>query len=136
MPIKRSRINGSYDDNDVIYQLPRPSELRIGAQTPPAAVEEAQVRRGILTLSPPEDFERKVPDNFLEKCWYCHKKIQKGKDIFMYCQFRAFCTRECRQIVIDMEDNTLEKLSKISTQYRMEVPSGKMTDVKIFEQDY
>lgn len=84
MPIKRSRINGSYGDNDVIYQLPRPSELRIGAQTPPAAVEEAQVRRGILTLSPPEDFDRKVPDNFLEKCWYCHKKIQKGKDIFMY----------------------------------------------------
>ncbi|GMN48834.1 hypothetical protein TIFTF001_017992 [Ficus carica] len=121
MATKRSRVAGTYGNSGVINQLRPPATALIGAQTAPAVMESSQFRRGILTLSPPElvedDFERQVPDNFLEKCWYCHNKIAKDKDVFMYCHFRAFCTRECRDVVIEM-DNALDKVANLSSQFK------------------
>ncbi|ESQ46694.1 hypothetical protein EUTSA_v10000253mg [Eutrema salsugineum] len=45
-------------------------------------------------------------DNFLSVCNFCNKKLEVGKDIYMYRGEKAFCSEECRseEMMIDEED--------------------------------
>ncbi|VVB06705.1 unnamed protein product [Arabis nemorensis] len=42
--------------------------------------------------------------NFLEICRFCKKNLRHDEDVFMYGQFGAFCTENCRakQMVCDI----------------------------------
>ncbi|XP_059630415.1 FCS-Like Zinc finger 5-like [Cornus florida] len=79
--------------------------------------------RSILTLGSPvcekkiDGSEDKIDDRFgrfLGACFHCKKKLALDKDVFMYGYLRAFCTIECRdkQIAVDEKDN---KPSPVST---------------------
>ncbi|KAK9137381.1 hypothetical protein Sjap_007975 [Stephania japonica] len=50
-------------------------------------------------------------ENFLSFCYNCRKSLVQGKDIYMYRGEKAFCSRECRQqeIQIDEEMERSEK---------------------------
>ncbi|KAJ0232456.1 FCS-Like Zinc finger 11 [Hirschfeldia incana] len=45
-------------------------------------------------------------ENFLSVCNFCNKKLDVGKDIYMYRGEKAFCSEECRseEMMIDEED--------------------------------
>ncbi|KAG2331829.1 hypothetical protein Bca52824_003009 [Brassica carinata] len=45
-------------------------------------------------------------ENFLCVCNFCNKKLEVGKDIYMYRGEKAFCSEECRseEMMIDEED--------------------------------
>ncbi|KAJ4873944.1 hypothetical protein Rs2_44295 [Raphanus sativus] len=45
-------------------------------------------------------------ENFLSVCNFCNKKLEVGKDIYMYRGEKAFCSEECRseEMMIDEED--------------------------------
>uniref|UniRef100_A0A1J3EZH0 FLZ-type domain-containing protein n=1 Tax=Noccaea caerulescens TaxID=107243 RepID=A0A1J3EZH0_NOCCA len=67
------------------------------------------------------EFDSMFPyDNFLSVCNFCNKKLDVGKDIYMYRE-KGFCSAECRseEMVIeeeDMEDSCLtmhESLKKL-----------------------
>ncbi|XP_042445977.1 FCS-Like Zinc finger 15-like [Zingiber officinale] len=46
---------------------------------------------------------------FLENCYLCRKKLQQGKDIYMYRGDRAFCSEECRRRQIFMDEESVRR---------------------------
>uniref|UniRef100_A0A2P2QR56 Senescence-associated family protein n=1 Tax=Rhizophora mucronata TaxID=61149 RepID=A0A2P2QR56_RHIMU len=42
--------------------------------------------------------------NFLEACFRCRKPLGHNADIFMYRGNTPFCSEECRQIQIEMDE--------------------------------
>ncbi|KAF3796077.1 hypothetical protein EJ110_NYTH03974 [Nymphaea thermarum] len=63
---------------------------------------------GSLENARPEDPQWKGLGGFLERCFLCKRRLQPSHDIYMYRDFRAFCSIDCRQAVIEKE----EKASK------------------------
>uniref|UniRef100_A0A0D6QUY2 FLZ-type domain-containing protein n=1 Tax=Araucaria cunninghamii TaxID=56994 RepID=A0A0D6QUY2_ARACU len=53
------------------------------------------------------------PAHFLKACFLCKRHLGHGRDIYMYRDDRAFCSVECReqQIVIDERNERKEKCS-------------------------
>ncbi|XWS31544.1 hypothetical protein CRYUN_Cryun23aG0085300 [Craigia yunnanensis] len=71
-------------------------------------------RVGILTLSAQEvAVGNGQESHFLDKCFFCKKGLRQDDERFMYGDFRAFCTPECRTKQISV-DNEKEKVSKQS----------------------
>ncbi|KAL6968294.1 hypothetical protein U1Q18_034097 [Sarracenia purpurea var. burkii] len=136
MPVKRSRIgrSSSFGDTGVlsptvesaggwIERRPasssttaaKPQSNSAMAKKPSGAEKSVESPPRILTLSSPTqesvDASGKEPiGQFLDKCYYCKEKIRDNTEVFMYSYLRAFCTAECRdrQIVLD---NVVEKAS-------------------------
>ncbi|KAF8006459.1 hypothetical protein BT93_K0682 [Corymbia citriodora subsp. variegata] len=69
-------------------------------------------RPGILALSSPaaEDSSQERVGNFLERCFYCQKRIGESDEVFMYGHLRAFCSADCREKQVAM-DKLREKRS-------------------------
>ncbi|CAL9763688.1 unnamed protein product [Musa acuminata subsp. burmannicoides] len=51
--------------------------------------------------------------HFLERCYLCRRRLQQGNDIYMYRGDRAFCSVECRnrQIFMDEENGRRDNCS-------------------------
>ncbi|KAJ8467170.1 hypothetical protein OPV22_029722 [Ensete ventricosum] len=47
-----------------------------------------------------------VMSTFLEDCYLCRRRLQHGKDIYMYRGDRAFCSEECRRRQIFMDEES------------------------------
>ncbi|KAL8158244.1 uncharacterized protein LOC141676685 [Apium graveolens] len=41
---------------------------------------------------------------FLENCSFCKKRIRRNMDVFMYGYLKAFCSPECRDVQIEMDE--------------------------------
>ncbi|CAN4097812.1 unnamed protein product [Withania somnifera] len=54
-----------------------------------------------------------LPPHFLEACFLCNKPLGHNKDIFMYRGDTPFCSEECRQEQIEM-DEAMEKKFNLS----------------------
>ncbi|KAK9280786.1 hypothetical protein L1049_003675 [Liquidambar formosana] len=141
MPVKRSLIgrSSSFGETGLVNQVSPSADSadpRWNRRTAPASAaskppsssakiwkpskaEVEQSRPRILTLSSPvqeTDKERLdvSTEGFLEKCFYCKKKISENDEVFMYSYLRAFCTSECRDEQIAM-DREVKKVSGEST---------------------
>ncbi|KAK9747731.1 hypothetical protein RND81_02G012100 [Saponaria officinalis] len=121
MTAKRSRIYRSSSSGETTA-LPTPSSAAYFSASKDERVRKAAAmaenrrqKSGIFTISSPleESIDRRSEEicGFLEKCSFCSKKFPKNADIFMYSYLQAFCSRECRQKQIDI-DNNLETLRK------------------------
>ncbi|KAK4761612.1 hypothetical protein SAY87_029496 [Trapa incisa] len=53
--------------------------------------------------------------HFLESCFLCKKPLGNNQDIFMYRGDTAFCSEECRQEQIDMDEAKEKKISLSSS---------------------
>ncbi|KAG1362094.1 putative FCS-Like Zinc finger 3 [Cocos nucifera] len=53
------------------------------------------------------------PHHFLDSCFLCKKPLTGNRDIFMYRGDTPFCSEECRQEQIEM-DEAMEKKWKLS----------------------
>ncbi|KAJ8557930.1 hypothetical protein K7X08_004696 [Anisodus acutangulus] len=49
--------------------------------------------------------------HFLEACFLCKKQLGHNKDIFMYRGDTPFCSEECRQEQIDMDEANEKKIN-------------------------
>ncbi|KAL9231232.1 hypothetical protein vseg_006485 [Gypsophila vaccaria] len=49
-------------------------------------------------------FNTPTPPHFLHSCALCHKPLSSNRDIFMYRGDTPFCSEECRQEQIDIDD--------------------------------
>ncbi|KAJ0970741.1 hypothetical protein J5N97_018700 [Dioscorea zingiberensis] len=58
------------------------------------------------------------PHHFLDSCFLCKKPLSSNRDIFMYRGDTPFCSEECRQEQIEMDESkeTNRKLSSIKDQ--------------------
>ncbi|KAE8722537.1 poly(U)-specific endoribonuclease-B-like [Hibiscus syriacus] len=56
-----------------------------------------------LCLSPRFEDQVRQP-HFLDSCFLCRKPLGGNKDIFMYRGDTAFCSEECRQEQIDIDE--------------------------------
>ncbi|XP_039121433.1 FCS-Like Zinc finger 2-like [Dioscorea cayenensis subsp. rotundata] len=65
---------------------------------------------GFFFESLPDD----EPHYFLDSCFLCKKPLGSNRDIFMYRGDTPFCSEECRQEQIDMDENN-EKNRKLSS---------------------
>ena len=104
MAAKRSRIirSSSFGDTSLLNQVLTPTgtvspehrfdvrtaqETPVTAWPPSVAVERYQSPPRILTLSSPES-EKDNPEgqvgNFLEKCYFCKRRIAEDGEVFMY----------------------------------------------------
>ncbi|CAL8996715.1 unnamed protein product [Prunus brigantina] len=72
------------------------------------------------------NFVQYPSNNFLSFCYYCNKKLEEGKDIYIYRGEKAFCSLSCRseEILIDEE---LEKCNDQSSEKPLE------SDEELFE---
>ncbi|GER30684.1 hypothetical protein STAS_06642 [Striga asiatica] len=63
----------------------------------------------ILTIpsSSSRETMHKRGEDFLDTCEWCKKKIGEDKDRYMYGSFQVFCSIECRdrQVAVDDENN-------------------------------
>ncbi|KNA23771.1 hypothetical protein SOVF_022350 [Spinacia oleracea] len=115
----------------------------IARHTPPVNICPAVVpettpvdnRPSIFSISSPErdpvdrKWDELVPfGSFLQKCFYCKKKIGKTMDVFMYSNLRAFCSNECRTKYIEMEED-LQRLTLTPMMKSTKRRSGKMAAV-------
>ncbi|KAM7521617.1 hypothetical protein LguiA_011519 [Lonicera macranthoides] len=140
MPVKRSRIgrSSSFGETDLFNRVSSPiespadcrREIRPATPSPslkppnnPAKVMKPSVyeqtgqsqQPRVLTLASPDQDIGEGSDQdriggFLEKCYYCGKKIRPNAEVFMYSYLRAFCTAECRDGQISL-DKDMEKQS-------------------------
>ncbi|CAL5353777.1 unnamed protein product [Camellia sinensis] len=138
MPVKRSLIgrSSSFGDSGVLSppiesadgwleRRSAPPSAAAAAKPPsysskamrPSVAEKSLVSPPrILTLSSPVQEESidgsddQPIGEFLDKCYYCKKKIGENAEVFMYSYLRAFCTAECRDRQIAM-DNGMENAS-------------------------
>ncbi|KAL9234337.1 hypothetical protein vseg_009220 [Gypsophila vaccaria] len=55
--------------------------------------------------------------HFLESCFLCHKPLGPNNDIFMYRGNTPFCSEECRQEQIEV-DEAKERSRNMSSTYR------------------
>ncbi|KAF5930402.1 hypothetical protein HYC85_031275 [Camellia sinensis] len=138
MPVKRSLIgrSSSFGDSGVLSppiesadgwleRRSAPPSAAATAKPPsnsskamkPSVAEKSLVSPPrILTLSSPVQEESidgsddQPIGEFLDKCYYCKKKIGENAAVFMYSYLRAFCTAECRDRQIAM-DNGMENAS-------------------------
>ncbi|OMP01444.1 hypothetical protein COLO4_11875 [Corchorus olitorius] len=139
--MKRSRVNNSPSFGNIHVLNPPPaaaSAFRWEPRTTPSIISHyapppkggEMERVGILTVSSPspqvavengQQLQRQelVSDHFLDKCYFCKKGLRQDDARFMYGDFHAFCTPECRtkQIAVD---NEKERVSKQSTGTKME----------------
>ncbi|KAJ4847647.1 hypothetical protein Tsubulata_002760 [Turnera subulata] len=53
--------------------------------------------------------------HFLEACSLCSKPLGYNSDIFMYRGNTPFCSKECRQEQIDMDESKAKKSWKLSS---------------------
>ncbi|KAI3449665.1 hypothetical protein Pfo_006330 [Paulownia fortunei] len=119
MPVKRSRAGSSSS------YLETPVSTSAAASVSPVKVLKTDAaaepsRPKILTVASPlnvgESDQPKI-GGFLERCHYCKKRIAQNSEVFMYSNLCAFCSSECRdfQITLDQSateepENTKEKL--------------------------
>ncbi|KAI9182187.1 hypothetical protein LWI28_022933 [Acer negundo] len=124
MQVKRSRVP-SFDDTDVgavLNQSSMPVDHQSHPQTDPktalSSAESEQSRLGILTVSSLEVVKESGDGhhlgqigNFLDKCYFCQKRLRQQDAAFMCGSLHAFCTPECRdkQIVVD---KVVERVTK------------------------
>ncbi|KAL1202235.1 FCS-Like Zinc finger 10 [Cardamine amara subsp. amara] len=59
-----------------------------------------------LTTTPIDVYH---PKNFLRTCYLCSKKLDFKEDIYMYSGYKAFCSSECRQVVLDLDEEMNEE---------------------------
>ncbi|XAR54220.1 hypothetical protein NMG60_11029258 [Bertholletia excelsa] len=52
---------------------------------------------------------------FLEACYLCQKPLGRNNDIFMYRGNTPFCSQECRQEQMEMDDAQEKKAWKTSS---------------------
>ncbi|CAA0842460.1 Protein of unknown function (DUF581 [Striga hermonthica] len=52
--------------------------------------------------------------HFLDSCFLCHRQLNQNSDIYMYRGNTPFCSQECRQEQIEM-DEANEKRLKLSS---------------------
>lgn len=74
--------------------------------------KEIGLPQAVTCSNIPGSFPSKV---FLSFCYYCNKKLDEGKDIYIYRGEKAFCSLSCRseEIMIDEEmENTTHKSSE------------------------
>ncbi|KAK6119317.1 hypothetical protein DH2020_046936 [Rehmannia glutinosa] len=62
------------------------------------------------------EYENYQP-HFLDTCFLCHRTLSHNNDIFMYRGNTPFCSQECRQEQIEM-DEASEKRFKLSSSKR------------------
>ncbi|KAK6143011.1 hypothetical protein DH2020_023359 [Rehmannia glutinosa] len=72
--------------------------------------------------------------HFLDSCFLCHKTLSKNSDIYMYRGNTPFCSQECRQEQIEMDEASDKKYklssSKRSNGVRQSKDSTKESDTK------
>ncbi|KAM1278899.1 hypothetical protein ACFX2J_030859 [Malus domestica] len=124
MSAKRSRSGGSssFDDAGVSnHHLLPPKQPAEGSD--PRRHVRAGFGNGAKALKPSPEAEKSPPsvlrmsspetarmgraaqvDEFLEQCFFCHRKLPHNEDVFMYGPFRAFCSPECRDQQFNMEN--------------------------------
>ncbi|XP_048131978.1 FCS-Like Zinc finger 3-like [Rhodamnia argentea] len=62
----------------------------------------ASPRAAMLYYAGCED--RHCEPHFLQSCFLCNKRLGFNSDIFMYRGDTAFCSKECRQEQIEMDE--------------------------------
>ncbi|XP_049366771.1 FCS-Like Zinc finger 3-like [Solanum verrucosum] len=80
----------------------------------------------------PARIEQQQP-HFLDSCFLCNKPIAHNRDIFMYRGDIPFCSEECRQEQIDMDEAKEEKLNLSTSIKALRIKSTSPTNTT---QDY
>ncbi|XP_028802338.1 FCS-Like Zinc finger 11-like [Neltuma alba] len=70
-------------------------------------------------------------NNFLSFCYHCNKKLDEGKDIYIYRGDEAFCSLTCRDLEI-MIDEKLQKSSPSEKSQEQEISKEELFETRIF----
>ncbi|KAE8038528.1 hypothetical protein FH972_011029 [Carpinus fangiana] len=65
--------------------------------------------------------------HFLESCFLCRKPLGKNSDIFMYRGNTPFCSKECRQEQITIDESKEKKSWKLSSSSASSSSSNRAT---------
>uniref|UniRef100_A0A0C9RG01 TSA: Wollemia nobilis Ref_Wollemi_Transcript_29023_1096 transcribed RNA sequence n=1 Tax=Wollemia nobilis TaxID=56998 RepID=A0A0C9RG01_9CONI len=65
------------------------------------------------------------PAHFLDVCSLCNRRLGDGRDIYMYRGDSAFCSEECRQQQITMDERMEKSSAGVTGLKKGQVPSPK-----------
>ncbi|XP_058111362.1 FCS-Like Zinc finger 8-like [Magnolia sinica] len=111
--LSASEIELSEDYTCVISRGPNPRTTHIYGncilESHPIELDECNKKEGwgIGSLGPVKCSADQIPypsDDFLSFCYSCKKKLEEGKDIYMYRGEKAFCSSSCRSEEILVEE--------------------------------
>lgn len=97
-----------------------------GSSAPQRSVSDIGDQRFVATtVSSPRNNRRSSVDfvetsNFLRSCFLCKRRLVPGRDIYMYRGDTAFCSHECRQQQMNLD----ERKEKCSFASKKETPSS------------
>ncbi|XP_011079881.1 uncharacterized protein LOC105163289 [Sesamum indicum] len=113
MPVKRSRVGSST------------SNLETPLTTAASTVSPAKVMRTDATAEPSRPKILAVSSSvdigqpnqleiggFLERFHYCKKRIAQNSEVFMYSNLCAFCSAECRDFQISLDQSAEQRPEK------------------------
>ncbi|KAL8055060.1 hypothetical protein ABFX02_04G032200 [Erythranthe guttata] len=114
MPLKRNRPGNSSS----CLELPLQTAAAAAAPVSKAKVMKIDAaaepsRSRFLTIASPENVgesDRPVSGGFLERCHYCKKRIAHNSEVFMYSNLCAFCSSECRDFQIKLDQSAKKML--------------------------
>ncbi|KAK1306565.1 MAR-binding filament-like protein 1 [Acorus calamus] len=69
-------------------------------------LEEEQIEGSVVSVGCLDDGMPFLPDDFLSFCYACKKKLEVGKDVYMYRGEKAFCSCTCRDQEMLVEEET------------------------------
>ncbi|KAH7687485.1 Zf-FLZ domain-containing protein [Dioscorea alata] len=95
-----------------------PPPLTMTSSCSPVLPRRRRSYKALGSGTTPGFFFESLPDDephyFLDSCFLCKKPLGSNRDIFMYRGDTPFCSEECRQEQIEMDENN-EKNRKLSS---------------------
>ncbi|KAK6141375.1 hypothetical protein DH2020_024866 [Rehmannia glutinosa] len=111
MPMKRSRTGCSSSCVErPIATAAAASLCSVKVMRTDAAAEASRPK--FMTVASPVsvgESEKVKIGGFLERCHYCKKRIAQNSEVFMYSDLCAFCSAECRDCQITLDQSAKKK---------------------------
>ncbi|KAL8100784.1 FCS-Like Zinc finger 17-like isoform X2 [Apium graveolens] len=122
MSVKRSRLGESsnFIEKDLLNHMSFTVESArgkgiaapsSGERKPPKcfrpSVDEGnkeQLRQNVILKSPSQASKSGGLGDFLKYCNFCSKTIPENKDVFMYRDYCAYCSEQCRDFQIEIDE--------------------------------
>ncbi|PIN19475.1 hypothetical protein CDL12_07846 [Handroanthus impetiginosus] len=111
MTVKRSRAGSSSSYNETPSSTPTASFISPEKVMKTDGVAESS-RPKLLAVASPENVaesDQLKIGGFLERCHYCKKRIAQNSEVFMYSNLCAFCSAECRDSQIALDQSAKKK---------------------------
>ena len=128
-PLSSSPSSSSYSNNNSYSS----SRLRKPSLRSIAGSGTTQRKQRSPLFFDDEDSDHEEPHYFLDSCFLCKTPLRIGDDIYMYRGDTPFCTEECRQEQIEIDEARERKNKHKNKLIKSQIENSTITNSKSHE---